>query len=603
MYTFTQKQYLLTCSNLALTIDQLKYEFDRLVDSSSVQSELADYGMTSEQLGKLQIQFNVEEQPALSPEEILTLGITIMILEPTGKVVEKVLTDVWERVLYPRLLTWVDSKGWNLNPKLSSEPIKRKEQINMLSRIESINPMTGERIETFEATSKAEVHSTISKCRKSFSDWRGTSLDDRLQLFKELATAIEEDTDDLQNLILNETGKRIPDAEYEVYDIVDGIEHYGQQMRRITLDDGTIPLSFLPHGTKFDTIPELRYEPHGVAAVIMPWNFPFWIPMVNIIPALMAGNTVVFKPSEYSTLVGQKIVQLFRRAGFPEGVLEMVVGDEKVGKEMVKGDVDLIFLTGSVQAGLDVRRNAGLKPVELELGGNSASIVCEDADLELAVEGTVWGALYNAGQSCSGLKRVFVHKNVADEFKAKVLKKVDSLQPARDYGPYIRYSAMQTVQNRIRDAVNHGAKVLYSNNLKGLPDEYKDGYWLAPTVLEYKNDNIELVTQETFGNVLPIRIVESTEEAILLANSTDYGLTNVLWTQDLEKGQELARQLQSGMVFINEAEISLVAGEYWRGWKNSSIGGVGSKIEKCLKQQLLITYTSSKPREYWFPYK
>jgi len=462
------------------------------------------------------------------------------------------------------------------------------------------NPATGQEIARVQSSTPREVSRSIEKARKAFLSWRETDTEARIDLFGKLAELIQGSSDELVELMGDETGKRKSDAEYEVFDILDGITHYSRQLRLMTYSDHVVPLTYLPHGTKYNTIPEMILQPHGVVGVIMPWNFPFWIPMASIIPAVLAGNTVVFK----SPLIGEKIVSLFKSAKFPTGVVELVQGGDEVGKALVGGGIDLLFFTGSAEVGREVIKSAGVIPVEAEMGGNSASIVCEDANLDLAADGTVWGALYNAGQSCSGHKRVFVHEKVADEFTQKVLTRVKSLQPIRDYGPYISKEAMNGVNERVQDAIQRGARLLEGGTLvKDIPEKYRNGNWYLPTVIELSTDDVDLVAKETFGNILPIRVVKDEQEAISLANNTSYGLTNVLWSKDLDRAKLLAAQLESGMVFINEAELALVAGEYWGGWKNSGVGRVGSKMDKCFKPKLLITYTGQEPREYWFPYE
>lgn len=604
------QQYTLQSSDFAATdLALIEEELKRLARDHSIQEEAMSHGISTSHLAELEFNVRVDEEPAISPGELATLAITIVILAPTGQLVKTALLDVWEHVLFPRLLDWIDAKRWTIEPTdveegTSSPATSNTKRRTIMTEITSINPSTGEKIATHQTASTNEVASAVVRAREAQASWKTTPPEERIMLFAKLGEVIEAQVDEIVSLIHEETGKRVPDAEYEPYDIMDGIGHYSRQLKLLMAKDLAVPPSFLPHGTKFNTIAELRLEPHGVVAAIMPWNFPFWIPMVNIIPSMLAGNTVVFKPSEYSTLVGKKIAELFREAGFPEGVLELVVGADEVGKALVTSGIDFVFLTGSVEAGLDARRNVGLKPVEFELGGNSASIILEDADIDLAVEGTVWGGVYNAGQSCSGHKRVYVHEAIADEFKRRVLEKVNSLVPVRDYGPYIRQSQLEEVDRRVQDAVRQGAKLLTGGQPpKNLPKEYEGGFWYAPTVLEYADDALSLVSKETFGNVLPIRVVGSTDQAIKLANATDYGLNNILWSQNLEEAEKLAGQLQSGMVFINEAELALVAGEYWGGWKNSGIGSIGTKLEKCFKQQLLIAHTGSKPRDYWFPYE
>ena len=215
----------------------------------------------------------------------------------------------------------------------------------------------------------------------------------------------------------------------------------------------------------------------------------------------------------------------------------------------------------------------------------------------------VWGATYNAGQSCSGIKRVFVHQAIADEFIEQVVVAVEILQAGRDYGPLIRASQRDEVLQRLKEAKANGAIILTGGQKQPtLDNKYAEGYWLAPTVLLYKNSDLRIVREETFANVLPICIVDDIDAAIQQANDTPFGLSNAIFSRDIAKAQSIAQRLESGMVFINEVEVALLYGEYWRGWKNSSVAGAGSKLEQCFKQQLIVTHQGKQVRDYWYPY-
>lgn len=505
------------------------------------------------------------------------------------------------------------SKITDLFQALSSEieALRHEIQKEFKMDVKSINPSTGHVIKEFASMSAQDVATAVNKAAAAFETWSKTPFEKRAELFQSFGKKLLDAADELTTLIRDETGKRDSDAAYEIFDFISiadggsgGIDFCIKQMKEILQQqERKLPGDYLPHGMG-PTTAKVQLLPHGVVGMIMPWNFPLWIPLVNIIPVLMAGNTVVFKPSEYSTLVGLKIKELFEKAGFPQDILQVIIGGEETGKALVQSEVNQIWITGSVEAGVDVLSKAGVRPVEVELGGNSASIVCEDADIDLAVAGSVWGATYNAGQSCSGIKRVFVHEAVAKDFIDKAVEAVKSLRTGIDYGPLIRSSQRDIAVQRIKSAVKAGAQVLTGGEIPNdLPEDLKNGYWLKPTVLIYEDHNLDLVAEETFANVMPIFVVKSEKEAVDCANNTPYGLTNAIWTKDSAKGNRLASQLQSGMVFINEVEVALLLGEFWRGWKNSSIPGVGSKLDRCFKQQLFIEYQGSEPREYWYPYE
>src|SRR5581483_7461880 len=248
----------------------------------------------------------------------------------------------------------------------------------------------------------------------------------------------------------------------------------------------------------------------------------------------------------------------------------------------------------------DIIANAGIKPIQVELGGNSAALVLEDADIDLATKGVSWAGTYHAGQDCVGIKRVFVVESVADEFISKLTSVVSTLRPGIDYGPYITSEALETVRQRIEDSVTKGAKLLCGGKKIKAPEG--DGFWLTPSVLIYTDDNLELVTKETFGNTVPVMVVKNAEEAVEKANHTVYGLSNAVFTKDLQKAERIALLLQSGMVFINEPFIAIPGWDHWTGWKNSGFGTAESKIMQCLKKKVISVNKSGAARSFWYPY-
>jgi acyl-CoA reductase-like NAD-dependent aldehyde dehydrogenase len=280
-----------------------------------------------------------------------------------------------------------------------------------------------------------------------------------------------------------------------------------------------------------------------------------------------------------------------------------VVGGRATGQALAAAGLDQLWLTGSVRAGLSVQAAMGLHPVELELGGNSAAIICDDAPLETTIAGVVWGATYNAGQSCSGIKRVLVQRAIAEPFITGVVRAVQGLRAGRDYGPLIRAGQRDQAVERIAQAERDGAERLTGGTFPdGLSADQQQGYWLSPCVLRLAHPHTPLVQEETFANVVPILIVDDDAAAIAIANDTVYGLSASVWSGDVARAARIAEQLQAGMVFINEVEVALMYGEAWRGWKQSGIAGAGSKLERCFKQQLTVLHTGTAPRPYWFPY-
>ena len=463
-------------------------------------------------------------------------------------------------------------------------------------KIRSINPGNGELLKEYTTFSYEDVENAVSRARKAQQSWGLLPLDEREKYFRMLADTLDSNSKKILQIMKLETGKRIPDGEAELYDVIDAIDYYLGKMRGVHQDTS---LQLNPEGfPETDLI--IDYVPQGVIGLIMPWNFPFYSPMMFVIASLVAGNAVVLKPSEYSTMVGLTIKEMLDEAGFPEHLIEVVPGGEETGKFLVKSSVDKIFFVGSVEAGKDIIANAGIKPVQVELGGNSAAIILPDADLELAAQGAAWAGSYHSGQDCVGIKRVFVVQTVSEEFLNKLTSIVRDLRPGIDYGPYITPEAMYRVKARIDDAVSCGGKLLCGGEL--ITTSEGNGNWLTPSVLLIEDEEIELVAKETFGNTIPIMVVPDVDTAIQKANNTNYGLSNAVFTKDLDTANAVASNLESGMVFINEPFVALPGWDHWTGWKDSGFGSVESKLMQCMKKKVISVNKQGQARGFWYPY-
>lgn len=460
-------------------------------------------------------------------------------------------------------------------------------------KIQSINPSSGEEIKEHEPTQLSEVAKVVLQAKEAQKLWGKLSIQERGEYFRNLKKVLEDHIEDLLKIIEVETGKLKPDGEAEVYDVIDAVDYYTEQLGKVK------PITSLSLNAEAfpDTDLVIDYVPYGVMGLIMPWNFPFYSPMMFVIASIMAGNAVVLKPSEYSTMVGLEIQKLFQKADFPEHLVEVIIGDEEAGKALVKSQVDKIFFVGSVEAGENIIKNAGIKPVQVELGGNSAALVFSDADIELATQAIAWGGTYHSGQDCVGVKRVFAVEKVADEFIKRLVEIVGKLRPGIDYGPYIRRHQLETVLSRIEAAVEGGAELLVGGEKLDRP-----GFWLSPSVVKYQDNEIELVREETFGNVLPVKVVKNEAEAIELANSSKYGLSNSVYTKDTERAKLISQQLESGMVFINDPFIAIPGWDHWTGWKQSGLGTVESKLMQCFKKKVTSVNKRGHKRSFWYPY-
>lgn len=455
----------------------------------------------------------------------------------------------------------------------------------------SRNPATGEILNTFRSAGPNEVKGAVALAREAQRAWGSLGLDERLRYFERLKSVFEERLSEILELVKLETGKLTPDGEAEVYDVIDAIGYYAQQARA-----GVGPKNFALNAEALpDTEGILEYVPFGVIGLIMPWNFPFYSPAIFSIAAVLAGNAVVIKPSEYSTMVGLKLEALFKDAGFPDGIVQTLPGADETGAALSRSEVDKLFFVGSVEAGRQVIAEAAGTPVQVELGGNSAAIVLADADVKLAVEAIAWGATYHSGQDCVAVKRIFVHDSVADTFVDALTKVVGNLRLGVDYGPYITSEARDQVADRISAAVAGGAGLLTGGEI------VEPGFWLTPSVLMLSDLSPELVAKETFGNAAPIVKFRDLDEAIHLANSTSYGLSNSVFSSDEELATSVARRLESGMTFINEGLAPFPGWDHWTGWKASGFGSVEGKYAQCVKKRV-ITINRSGRRSFWYPY-
>jgi len=463
-------------------------------------------------------------------------------------------------------------------------------------KIQSINPSSGKLIQEFPAATKKDVVDAVKKARSAQKEWAGLSLENRIEFLRKFSQVIQDNANAILDRMNKEGGKRMPDAQGELYDSIDAIEYYIEQMKKVSSDlSNKVNPQAYP-----DTDFEVKYFPYGVIGLVLPWNFPFFVPMMYSIIALISGNAVVIKPSEYTTLIALDIKDYYRQAGFPDGLVEVLIGADETGKLLVKSDIDKIFFVGSIETGKDILANAGIKPVQVELGGNSAALVLKDADLNLAVNAVAWGGTYHAGQDCVGIKRVFVVESIADKFVNQLVDTVKNLRPGIDYGPFIRSEALETTKRRVDNAVSKGAKLMCGN--QKITTKEGNGFWLTPSVILHANPELELVAEETFGNVLPVMIVKDEQEAIKLANDSRYGLSNAVFTKDLSRGQEIADQIQSGMVFVNDALVAMLGLDYWTGWKQSGFGTPEPKIKQFLKQKVITVNKSGQPRAFWYPY-
>jgi acyl-CoA reductase-like NAD-dependent aldehyde dehydrogenase len=469
--------------------------------------------------------------------------------------------------------------------------------------LHSFNPGTGEQIGSVPTVSPEQVQAVVDDVAGVQPFWAQLPLEERGRYMRRAAQVIIDRLDELSALLAREQGK--PRSEAYVMELVptiDALHWMADAGPKILADEKvkTPQLFLLQKRHRF------FYEPLGVVGVIAPWNYPWSIPFGEVAMALMAGNGVVLKPASLTPVIGEQIRAVFERAGLPEGLVRTVHGGGKVGQALVESSAAKIFFTGSVEVGRGVGLGCAerMKGCVLELGGKDAQLVLADANLPNAISGCLWGGFANAGQTCSGIERVYVMREVAERFTAGVvegarnLRVGDPLQWDTEIGPMVSKDQFELVRELVDDAVANGAKL----ECGGPVD---DGPWFAPAVLTGVTHDMRIMREEIFGPVVPIVTVDSEEEAIQLANDSEFGLGASVWTSDRAKGERIARRVESGMVWINDHMYTHGAMQCaWGGVKHSGLGRAHSKFGfyECVDVKQIAWEPSLTKNFWWHPY-
>jgi acyl-CoA reductase-like NAD-dependent aldehyde dehydrogenase len=397
---------------------------------------------------------------------------------------------------------------------------------------------------------KEDVSTIVKKARDTYKEWE-KDLDKRIDSLYHVAQELRKNREDLARTATNEMGKAIKEARAEVDKCVWAIEYFADNGKNFIHDE-----SFNTDARKSI----IKFEPLGVIASIMPWNFPYWQALRFAAPSLIAGNTIVLKPASATMQCGIEIEKTFDKAGLPEGIFNTVIGNSSVAEILVDSDVNAVTFTGSVPVGAKVaqRATSQLKKTVLELGGSDPFIVCADADIEKASTGAVKGRFINCGQSCIASKRFIVVKNIAKEFIEKFIQKTENLKVGdpssddTDIGPLVNEKALQTIDSQVEDSIKEKAEVLTG----GEQIVGSKGYFYKPTVLGNITPTMRIVNEEVFGPVAPILIADNEKEATKLANESEFGLGASIWTQDLENAELLSSNVKSGIVAVNNVVVS-----------------------------------------------
>jgi len=471
----------------------------------------------------------------------------------------------------------------------------------------SYNPATGEEIGRVPNASVDEVREAVEKARQSFQTWRETSFREREKFIMKAREVILAEMDEIARLVSDESGKPVVEAlSMEIAPVLDLMQYFARNAQKILkpekIDIGQ--LKFLGRSSK------IIYQPLGVIAIISPWNYPFSIPLGEVVMALMAGNTVVLKPSELTPLVGVKIGEIFAKANLPANVLQVLIGDGKTGAALVDSAPNKIMFTGSVATGKKIAAEAAknLTPVVLELGGKDPMIVFADADLEAASSAAIWGAFCNSGQSCSSVERLYIEESIKEKFTNLIVEKTKKLtqsfgsEAATDVGSMISENQLKIVENHVADFQQAGAQILTG----GKRNKDFKGTFFEPTVISEATNEMRGMREETFGPTLPIAVFKTEQQAIELANDTDFGLTASVWTKDLRKGKRVAEKILAGTITVNEVLYTHgIAQTPWGGFKQSGYGRTHGKwglMELVAPQHIHINRVLLTPNAWWLPY-
>jgi succinate-semialdehyde dehydrogenase/glutarate-semialdehyde dehydrogenase len=476
-----------------------------------------------------------------------------------------------------------------------------------LSTLESFNPASGELVGTVPTITPAEVQGVVDEVARIQPAWAELTLKDRARYMRRAADALLDDIDEIAELLVREQGKpRVEAYTMELLPTVDALHWCARAGQRILADEKVR----MTQAFTLSKSGHFSYEPIGVVGVIAPWNYPWSIPFGEVAIALMAGNGVVLKPASLTPLLGERIRAVYEKAGLPEGLVRVVHGGGRIGDALARSSAGKIFFTGSVEVGRKVGEVCAgeLKGSVLELGGKDPMIVCADADLDNAISGAIWGGFANAGQTCSGIERVYVLREVADRFVEGVVRGTermrigDPLEWETEIGPMTSEGQYEIVRELIEDAVASGATKLCGGptEVAGMP-----GRFIAPTVLTGVTHEMRIMREEIFGPVLPIVVVSSEQEAIELANDSEFGLGASVWTKDRQHGERIARRIESGMVWINDHSFSHGACQCaWGGVKHSGVGRSHSKFGfyECVNIKM-NAWEPGLTRDFWWqPY-
>jgi acyl-CoA reductase-like NAD-dependent aldehyde dehydrogenase len=434
-----------------------------------------------------------------------------------------------------------------------------------------INPATDEVIKEIQEDNIDSIAKKFEKAKVAQVDWKKTDLEYRVACIQKFGELLKKNLENLASDLTAETGKPLQESKNEVNGAAFKLSFFIEESKRHLQatqvhDDGT-------------TTEVIAYDPLGVITNISAWNYPYLVGVNIFIPALITGNAVLYKPSEFALLTGQNITKLLHEAGIPEFVFQMIVGAKEAGEALLELPLDGYFFTGSYQTGKHIATKVAPKlvPVGLELGGKDPLYITDEVDVKSAAENALEGAFYNNGQSCCSVERIYVHEKIYDEFeshfinKAEELKAGDPLDNSNTQGAITRKQHLDFLEGQVKDAIDKGANlVVGGKRIEG------KGSFFMPTVLTNVTHEMSVMKDESFGPIIGLMKVKDDNEAISLMNDTEFGLTSAVFTKNQKRGEAILEQINSGTGYLNCCDR--VSG--YLPWSGRGHSGVGSTLSK-----------------------
>ena len=490
-----------------------------------------------------------------------------------------------------------------------SGPVSQSRPLTAAGETISYDPATLEEVGRVPNTDLSRMPEIIERARAAQKEWAKLSFDQRKKHVLKMRDYIVEHAEELAQIVSRDNGKlRLDALTTEVIPSALAADWYAKNAEK-ALKPKNLPLGSMLFINKRN---QLRRVPLGVVGIISPWNYPLSIPFGEVVMGLMAGNAILLKVAAATIMVGKAIERIVAAGGLPEGLFQHIVGSGgAVSTAFFQHGINKLFFTGSVPTGKQLMAAAAktLTPLSLELGGKDPMIVLEDADLERAANGAAWAGYQNAGQSCGGVERVYVHESVYDSFVELLAQKTRAMRHGPDQGYDIDMGAMttqeqlKTVERQVDAAVRAGAKIVAQSKPT---DANAKGYFYPATLMTHVDHSMELMREETFGPVVPVMKFKTLEEAITLANDSTMALTSSIWTKDVALGKQIASRLESGVTTVNDHLYTHGQSETpWGGWKDSGIGRTHSALGfDEMTQPKLVNWDimPAKRNMWWYPF-